>query len=70
MELNGLDANNQCRCTCNSGTKLNQHKAEQDRKLIQFLMGHNEVYTVVQESILMMNPLTSIAQEFSILVQE
>lgn len=46
------------------------HKAEQDRCLIQFLMGLNEVCTVVRGIILMMNPLPTMAQTFSILIQE
>ncbi|KAH0771000.1 hypothetical protein KY290_014981 [Solanum tuberosum] len=46
------------------------HKAEQDRKLIQFLIGLNEVYTVMRGNILMMNPLPSMAHAFSIIVQE
>lgn len=33
-------------------------------------MGLNEVYTVVRGSILMMNPLPTMAQAFSILIQE
>ena len=52
------------------GVKTNLHKAEQDKQLIQFLMGLNEVYTVVRGNILMMNPLPTIAQGFSILIQE
>ena len=50
--------------------KENMHKAEQDRRLIQFLMGLSEVYTVVRGSILMMNPLPSMAQNFALLVQK
>ncbi|XP_010321404.1 uncharacterized protein [Solanum lycopersicum] len=69
-ELNTLDPNTQCTCLCNCGGKTKMHKAEQDRKLIQFLMGLNEVYTIVRGSILMMNPLPTMAQAFSILVQE
>ncbi|KAL3334321.1 hypothetical protein AABB24_030848 [Solanum stoloniferum] len=46
------------------------HKAELDRCLIQFLMGLNAVYTVVQGSILMMNSLPTMAHTFSILAQE
>ncbi|XP_059313968.1 uncharacterized protein LOC132064848 [Lycium ferocissimum] len=46
------------------------HKAEQDRRLIQFLMGLNEVYTMIRGSILMMNPLPSMAQAFAILIQD
>ncbi|XP_070007858.1 uncharacterized protein [Nicotiana sylvestris] len=55
-------------CTC--GAKKTMHKAEHDRRLIQFLMGLNEVYTIVQGSILMMKPLPSMAQAFSLLIQE
>ncbi|XP_019261003.1 PREDICTED: uncharacterized protein LOC109238956 [Nicotiana attenuata] len=50
--------------------KESMYKAEQDRRLIQFLMGLNEVYTVARGSILMMNPLPSLAQAFSLLVQD
>ncbi|XP_075107148.1 uncharacterized protein LOC142180119 [Nicotiana tabacum] len=52
------------------GAKANMHKGEHDKRLIQFLIGLNEVYTVVRGSILMMNPLPSIAHAFSILIQE
>ncbi|XP_070015144.1 uncharacterized protein [Nicotiana sylvestris] len=69
-ELNTLNTHAQCNCTCTCGAKTNMHKAEQDRRLIQFLMRLNDVYTVVRGSILMMNPLPSIAQAFSILIQE
>lgn len=69
-ELQTLSANTQCNCQCTCGAKANMHKAEQDKRLIQFLMGLNEVYTVVRGSILMMNPLPMIAQAFSILIQE
>ncbi|XP_070040358.1 uncharacterized protein [Nicotiana tomentosiformis] len=69
-ELNTLNAYAQCNCQFTCGAKANMHKAEQDRRLIQFLMGLNEVYIVVRGSILMMNPLPSIAQAFSILIQE
>ncbi|XP_060190761.1 uncharacterized protein LOC132620054 [Lycium barbarum] len=60
-ELNTLDSSSQCTCLCNCGGKNKKHKAEQDRKLIQFLMGLNEVYTVARGSILMMTPLPTIA---------
>lgn len=46
------------------------HKVEQDRCLIQFLMGLNEVYIVVRGSILMMNPLPTMAPAFFILIKE
>ncbi|XP_047270485.1 uncharacterized protein LOC124899595 [Capsicum annuum] len=69
-KLNTLSNKSHCICACVCGPKENGHKAEQDRRLIQFLMCLNEVYTVVRESILMMTPLPSMAQAFSILIQE
>ncbi|XP_015159452.1 uncharacterized protein [Solanum tuberosum] len=69
-ELSTLDTNSQCTCLCTCGGKSKMHKAELDRRLIQFFMGLNEVYTIVRGSILMMNPLPTMAQAFSILFQE
>ncbi|KAH0771050.1 hypothetical protein KY290_015031 [Solanum tuberosum] len=69
-ELSSLCIKNHCSCACSCGAKDVMHKAEQDRRLIQFLMGLNEVYTIIRGSILMMNPLPSVAQAFAILIQE
>ncbi|XP_075091703.1 uncharacterized protein LOC142171890 [Nicotiana tabacum] len=69
-ELNTLSAKTHCSCVCTCGAKENMHKAEHDRRLIQFLMGLNEVYIVVRGSILMMNPLPSMAHVFALLIQE
>ncbi|KAH0715709.1 hypothetical protein KY284_008614 [Solanum tuberosum] len=69
-ELSTLNAKAQCTCNCTCGAKALVHKAEQDRRLIQFLMGLNEIYTVIRGSILMMNPLPTMAQAFSLLVQD
>ena len=68
--LNTLNVKNHCSCVCVCGAKDGMHKAEQDRRLIQFLMGLNEVYTVVRGNILIMNPLPSTGQAFSLLIQE
>lgn len=46
------------------------YKAEQDRRLIQFLMGLNKVYTIMRGNILMMTHLPSMGQAFALLVQE
>ncbi|XP_016439476.2 uncharacterized protein LOC107765351 [Nicotiana tabacum] len=69
-KLNNLNAYAQCNCQCTCGAKANMHKVEHNRRLIQFLMGLNEVYTVVRGNIPMMNPLPSISQAFTILIQE
>ncbi|KAH0775937.1 hypothetical protein KY290_007348 [Solanum tuberosum] len=69
-ELNNLCILSQCNCVCVCEAKTNIHKVEQDRRLIQFLMGLNLLYTTISGSILMMNPLPSMAQTFALLVQE
>ena len=69
-ELNTLNVKNHCSCVCACGAKDSIFKAEQDRRLIHFLMGLNEVYTVIRGNILMMNPLPSMGQAFSLLIQE
>lgn len=56
----------QCNCLCTCGAKVNMHKDERDRHLIQFLMGLNELYTVVRGNILMVNPLPFVVQVFSL----
>lgn len=68
--MSALTLSTSCICQCSCGAKAVVHKAKQDQRLIQFLMGLNEMYTPVRGSILMMNPLPSIAQAFSILIQE
>ncbi|XP_070009644.1 uncharacterized protein [Nicotiana sylvestris] len=62
-ELNTLSAKTHCSCVCTCGAKENMHKAEKYRRLIQFLMGLNEIYTVIQGSILMMNGLPYMGEE-------
>lgn len=46
------------------------YKAEQDRRLIQFLMGLNELYTTIRGNILMITPLPTLGQAFALLIQE
>jgi len=43
---------------------------DQEKRIIQFLMGLNESYTAVRGNILMMNPFPSLSQIYSLLVQE
>lgn len=40
------------------------------KKLVQFLMGLNEAYNSVRGNILMMKPLPSIAQAYSIILHQ
>ncbi|XP_049391605.1 uncharacterized protein LOC125856060 [Solanum stenotomum] len=69
-ELSTLHVKTQCSCNCIYGATKSMFKVKQDRRLMQFLMGLNEVYTVVRGNILMMNPLPSLAQTFSLLVHD
>jgi len=55
-------------CTCNSAEKM--LKREQNQKLLQFLMGLNDDYNSVRGNILMMSPLPTISQVYSMLIQE
>ncbi|KAH0663164.1 hypothetical protein KY284_028095 [Solanum tuberosum] len=69
-ELSTLHVKTQCKYNCSCRAKESVFRAEQERRLIQFLMGLNETYTTVQGNIRMMNPLPSLAQTFSLLVQD
>ncbi|XP_075107126.1 uncharacterized protein LOC142180099 [Nicotiana tabacum] len=69
-ELSTLSKRSQRSCNCTCGAKENFYKAKHDRRLIQFLMGLNEAHTVIRGSILMMNPLPTLAQAFSLLIQD
>lgn len=69
-ELSNLSTKNQCKCVCTCEAKDNMHKVKHDRRLIQFCMGLNEVYTVIRGNILMMNPLRSMVQTFALQIQE
>ncbi|XP_049364569.1 uncharacterized protein LOC125829386 [Solanum verrucosum] len=69
-KMSTVDVSSQCSCVCTCGGKIRLVKAEQDRRLIQFLMGLNEMYTVIRGNILMMSTLPSMAQVFAILSQE
>ncbi|XP_060178075.1 uncharacterized protein LOC132608008 [Lycium barbarum] len=46
-ELSYLTVKTHCSCQCNCGAKENMHKVEQDRGLIQFLMGLNEAFFIL-----------------------
>ncbi|KAH0668856.1 hypothetical protein KY289_023349 [Solanum tuberosum] len=68
--MSTVDVGSQCNCVCTCGGKVKLVKAEQDRRLIHFLMGLNEMYTAIRGHILMMSILPNMAQAFAILSQE
>lgn len=55
-------------CTCNYNAKL--HNYEQINKLSQFVMGLSDQYTSIRGQLLMMIPLPSLSQAYSLLLQE
>lgn len=54
--------------TC--GSIVTVTKTDEEQKLMQFLMGLNEQYTSIRGNILMMKPLPSVDQAYSIMMQE
>lgn len=65
-EYNALEPSFPCSCESH---KM-QDDREQRKKLLQFLMGLNDSFSTARGQILMMNPLPSIAQAFSLIKQE
>ena len=66
--VNGIHWCDCKKCECDVNGRLQNYLQEQ--KIIQFLMGLNESYTTVRGNILMMTPLPSLSQIYSLLVQE
>jgi len=59
-----------CGCDCKCGAKTHNHKMNEDIKLMQFLMGLNEMYSGCRGNILMMKPLPSTNQAYSMILHE
>ncbi|XP_070040888.1 uncharacterized protein [Nicotiana tomentosiformis] len=64
-ELDSLNSNVKCTCTCICEGKEMLEKSQEDERLIQFLMGLNEAYGQARGNILMMNPLPNINHAYS-----
>ncbi|XP_049370109.1 uncharacterized protein LOC125835013 [Solanum verrucosum] len=56
-ELDALSTSVNCTCDCQCGGKAKIGKSLQDERLIQFLMGLNDVYAAGKSNILMLSPL-------------
>jgi len=70
-EFNAVGATPKCtykKYECETNARLHNH--DQEQKLIQFLIALNENYTAVRGNILMMIPLPTLSQIYSLLVQE
>lgn len=59
-----------CRCNGQCDTHKLQEEREQRKRLLQFLMGLNESFSAARDQILMMNPLPSVPQAYSMVKQE
>ncbi|XP_075101795.1 uncharacterized protein LOC142177224 [Nicotiana tabacum] len=55
-------------CVCEGKTKLT--KSLEDQRLIQFLMGLNDIYAQARGNILIMNPLPNMDVAYSLLLQD
>ena len=70
-ELDALTDDPRCtcnKCTCQVNEKLD--KAHRSAKLSQFLMGLGSQYTAIRGHLLLMNPIPSLSEAYSILLQE
>ncbi|XP_055814295.1 uncharacterized protein LOC129883710 [Solanum dulcamara] len=69
-ELDALSNGEICSCNCTCGGKKKVVKSKQDERLIQFLMGLNDVYAAVRSNIFMMSPLPNVNHAYSLLIQD
>ncbi|XP_075074719.1 uncharacterized protein LOC142162284 [Nicotiana tabacum] len=69
-ELDALNVIICCSCVCVCEGKAKLTKSLEDQRLIQFLMGINDIYAQARGNILMMNPLPSIDVAYSLLLQD
>ncbi|XP_060183613.1 uncharacterized protein LOC132613565 [Lycium barbarum] len=67
-ELDAMNTFSSCVCDCKCGGKTKTNKAQDDERLLQFLMGLNESYLGVRRNILMTTPLPSIGHAYSLVV--
>ncbi|XP_070026534.1 uncharacterized protein [Nicotiana sylvestris] len=69
-ELDTLNTDMYCSCNCECGSKKKMQQFKEDERIIQFLMGLNETYEHARSNILMIKPLPSVNQAYSLLMQD
>lgn len=70
-QISGINPIHVCtcnNCTCNQTQKF--LKAQQDERLVQFLMRLNNKYASIRTNILMMQPLPNVALAHRLVIQE
>ncbi|XP_074283421.1 uncharacterized protein LOC141607970 [Silene latifolia] len=69
-ELDVMGVSPRCSCSCTCGNTAKLVKFQQDKRVVQFLMGLKDSYTVIRGVILMLNPLPSLGVVYNNLLQE
>ncbi|XP_075076668.1 uncharacterized protein LOC107795030 [Nicotiana tabacum] len=69
-ELDALNVVICCSCVCTCERKAKLTKSLEDQRLIQFLMGLNDIYAQARGNILMMNALPSIDVAYFLFLQD
>ncbi|XP_019230971.1 PREDICTED: uncharacterized protein LOC109211846 [Nicotiana attenuata] len=69
-ELDALNTFSACVYDCECGAKAKSHKAHQDKRLLQFLMGLNDTFIGPRSNIFLSSPLPSIGQAYSLVIQD
>ncbi|XP_075083326.1 uncharacterized protein LOC142167070 [Nicotiana tabacum] len=69
-KLDALNTFSTCVCECECGAKVKSLKAHQDERLLQFLMGLNDIFIGVRSNILLSSPLPSIGKAYSLVIQD
>ncbi|XP_016485592.2 uncharacterized protein LOC107805989 [Nicotiana tabacum] len=69
-ELDALNTFSACVCDCDCGAKIKNHKAHQDERLLQFLMGLNKCFIGVISNIMLSSSLPTIGEAYSLVIQD
>lgn len=69
-ELDSLNTDIICTCSCICEGKEKLSKSLQDQRLIYFITGLNDIYARARENILMINPLPGLDYAYSLLLQD
>ncbi|XP_009803508.1 uncharacterized protein [Nicotiana sylvestris] len=69
-EMDSLSSHLNCSCDCACGGKAKVAKFLEDQRILQFLMGLNDVYAQARGNNIMMSPLPSMDFAYSLLLQD
>ncbi|GKC07894.1 hypothetical protein Tco_0999504 [Tanacetum coccineum] len=69
-EFDALEAPYLCLCWCNCANGRIKFERDQRMRLIQFLMGLDEIYSNIRGHILLMQPLPTVAKAYTMVRQE